>query len=62
MEFAVYSQGEELIDPDTGISLGSEEKMIGRIKVVSDVGDGKACKAIVVSGSGFSASDIVRIK
>ncbi len=62
MEFVVYSKGEELIDPDTGLSLGSEEQMIGKIKVVSDIGEGKACKAIVVSGNGFKAGDFVRIK
>lgn len=62
MEFVVYSKGEALIDPDTGISLGSEETMIGKIKVVQDVGDGKACKALIVSGSGFKANDLVRIK
>jgi curli biogenesis system outer membrane secretion channel CsgG len=62
MEFAVYSQGEELIDPDTGISLGSEEQKIGTVKVVQDVGDGKACKAIVVSGAGFKTGDLVRTK
>jgi len=62
MEFAVYSKGEELIDPDTGQSLGSEESKIGRIKVAQDIGDGKACKAIVVSGSGFKAGDLVREK
>lgn len=62
MEFVVYSQGEELIDPDTGISLGSEESLIGRVKVVQDVGDGKACKAIVVSGTGLKSGDMVREK
>ncbi|MEJ2636664.1 MAG: CsgG/HfaB family protein [Calditrichia bacterium] len=62
MEFAVYSQGEELIDPDTGISLGSEEQKIGKIKVVQDIGDGKACKAIVVSGTGFNTGDLIREK
>ncbi len=62
MEFAIYSQGEELIDPDTGISLGSEERKIGKIKVVQDIGDGKACKAIIMSGTGFNVSDLVRIK
>lgn len=60
MEFVVYSQGEELIDPDTGLSLGSEEQKIGKIKVVQDIGDGKACKAIVVSGTGFNTGDLVR--
>lgn len=62
MEFVVYSKGEELIDPDTGISLGSEESLIGKIKVVQDIGDGKACKAVVVSGSGFKTGDLVRVK
>lgn len=62
MEFAVYSKGEELIDPDTGISLGSEESLIGRIKVVQDIAEGKACKAIVVSGTGFKTQDMVRLK
>jgi len=62
MEFAIYSKGEELIDPDTGIALGSEESLIGRIKVVQDVAEGKACKAIVVSGTGFKTQDMVRLK
>ncbi|NIV72828.1 MAG: hypothetical protein GWN44_09190 [Calditrichae bacterium] len=62
MEFAVYSEGEDLIDPDTGLSLGSEEKKIGKIKVVQDIGDGKACKAIVISGSGFETGNLVRVK
>ena len=29
-EFIVYKKGEELIDPDTGISLGSEDTGYGR--------------------------------
>ncbi len=62
MEFVVYSKGEELIDPDTGISLGSEEQKIGRLKVMQDIGDGKACKAVVVSGTGFKTGDFVREK
>jgi curli biogenesis system outer membrane secretion channel CsgG len=62
MEFAVYSQGEELIDPDTGISLGSEERRIGQIKVAQDIGDGKACKAIILSGTGFNTGDLIRLK
>ncbi len=62
MEFVVYSQGEELIDPDTGLSLGSEEQKIGKIKVTQDIGDGKACKATVVSGTGFETGDLVREK
>lgn len=62
MEFVVYSKGEALIDPDTGISLGNEESKIGTIKVISDIGEGKACKAVVVSGTGFKSGDPVRTK
>ncbi len=62
MEFVVYSPGEEIIDPDTGLSLGSDEIKIGRIKVVQDIGDGRACKAVVVSGSGFQVGDLVRVE
>ena len=62
MKFWVYRPGEELIDPDTGLSLGSEEMKIGQVEVVSDVAGGKACKAIVKSGSNFAAGDVVRLK
>ena len=62
MNFVVYHPGEELIDPDTGISLGSEEMMIGKVEVISDVAGGKACKAIIKGGSNFATGDLVRIK
>lgn len=63
MEFVVYSPGEELIDPDTGLSLGSEEERLGRIKVTSNsLGNGKASKCSVIEGSGFSRGDFVRKK
>ncbi len=61
-QFVVYRAGEELIDPDTGISLGSTESKIGVIKVTNNtIGNGKASQCIVVSGSGFDRNDIVRI-
>jgi len=62
MKFWIYRPGEELIDPDTGLSLGSEESKIGQVEVISDVAGGKACKAIVKSGSNFMAGDLVRLK
>ena len=62
MVFSVYRPGEELIDPDTGISLGSEESKIGTIQYTGDIADGKAGKAIVKSGTGFDAGDLIRIK
>jgi curli biogenesis system outer membrane secretion channel CsgG len=33
--FTVYSRGEELIDPDTGEMLGSEEEKLGKVKIFS---------------------------
>ncbi len=62
MKFVVYRPGEELIDPDTGISLGSEEMKIGKVEVISDVAGGKACKAIIKGGANFATGDLVRIK
>jgi hypothetical protein len=62
MVFAVYRAGEELIDPDTGLSLGSEESKIGEIQYTADVADGRAGKALVKSGTGFETGDLIRIK
>lgn len=61
--FAIYSKGEELIDPDTGISLGAVETKIGEIGVTNNnIGNGKASTCVIRSGSGFNAGDLVRIK
>ena len=62
MKFAVYRPGEELIDPDTGLSLGSEESKIGEIEYIKDIGDGKAGTAIIKSGTNMQAGDLIRIK
>jgi curli biogenesis system outer membrane secretion channel CsgG len=62
MTFWVYRPGEEIIDPDTGISLGSEEMKVGQIQVTGDIGDGKAAKAIVKSGSNLQTGDLIRVK
>jgi curli biogenesis system outer membrane secretion channel CsgG len=56
----VYARGEELIDPDTGLKLGSEETKVGRIVVTSDIADGKASKCDVIEGSGGTRGDVVR--
>lgn len=58
----VYSKGEELIDPDTGLSLGSEERRMGTIQVVGFAAEGKVSKAILKMGGGFQKGDIVRFK
>ena len=62
MEFVVYRQGEDIFDPDTGLSMGSEETKVGRIKVKEDMLNGKACKAAVLEGTEFKVGDVVRTK
>ncbi|HIE43900.1 MAG TPA: hypothetical protein EYP78_03775 [Candidatus Omnitrophica bacterium] len=59
-KFKVYSVGEELIDPISGLSLGREEKKIGKIEVV-EVKE-KYAKAKILHGSGFKRGDAVRTK
>jgi len=61
MELDVYQAGEEIKDPDTGLSMGSEETKVAHLKVVSDMLGGKACKAKVVSGQGIKIGDLVRM-
>lgn len=60
MEFNVYRMGEELIDPVTGLSLGAEEELVGRIRA-ADVKE-KYAICDVVSGSGLDAGDMVRFE
>ncbi len=61
--FFVYRKGEELVDPDTGLSLGSVDAKIGEIKVINaDIGEGKAAQCTIVSGSGFQRGDFVRLQ
>lgn len=59
--FTVYRSGEELIDPDTGLSLGATETRVGRIRVVNNnIGNGKASECEAVEGSGFQRNDLVK--
>jgi curli biogenesis system outer membrane secretion channel CsgG len=60
MEFDVFRVGEDIIDPDTGLSLGAEETKIGTIKVTDDALKGKAAKAKVIEGKDLQNNDIVR--
>ncbi len=60
MEFDVFSVGEDVIDPDTGLSLGAEETKIGKIKVMGDALKGKAAKAKIVDGKEIKNNDILR--
>lgn len=61
--FYIYRKGEELIDPDTGLSLGSIDTKIGEIKVINaNIGEGKASQCSIISGSGFQKGDFVRLE
>ncbi len=60
MKFLVYRAGEELTDPDTGESLGKEESLAGEVMLTQVLE--KMSKATVVSGTGFSKGDVVRLK
>ncbi len=58
-KLGVYRAGQDLIDPETGRSLGKREKLIGEIALVSHTND-RISEAKVSSGAGFQAGDIVR--
>lgn len=60
MFFTVFSKGEELIDPDTGMSLGSAITRIGTVRVVQ-VSE-KFSIAETVEGSGFKRGDILKMQ
>lgn len=62
MVFFVTRKGEEIKDPDTGLSMGAEESKIGKIKATQDILNGKAMKATILEGNGFQVGDIVRDK
>ncbi|MEW6096642.1 MAG: CsgG/HfaB family protein [bacterium] len=56
----VWTTGEELIDPATGLSLGVEEgQKIGTIEI-TDVKE-KYSVAMITTGTGFKRNDIVRM-
>ncbi len=58
--FTVYSKGEELIDPVTGLSLGNALSRSGTIRV-TQVAD-KFSVAVPIEGSGFKRGDIVKMQ
>jgi len=60
MVFTVFSKGEELIDPDTGLSLGSMLSRSGTIRVIQ-VAE-KFSVGQVVEGSGFKRGDIIKMQ
>ncbi len=57
--FEVWNQGEELIDPDTGISLGSTEAKVATIEITQVLE--KFSKAKVIDGGAIQSGDLVRV-
>ncbi len=59
--FTVYKKGESLIDPDTGISLGSEDTRAGQVEVFAV--EEKFSKAHATAGSAgsFDRGDVVKV-
>lgn len=58
LRFDVFAAGEELIDPDTGLTLGRDENRRGTVEVVEVHGRYSIGRA--VSGTGFQTGDILR--
>lgn len=58
--FSVYSKGEDLIDPSTGLKLGTTQKRIGTIEVI-DVQE-KFSIAEITSGRGIKRGDLVKTR
>lgn len=58
-KLGVYRPGQDLIDPETGRSLGKREKQIGEIIIASHQNE-RVSEARVSSGAGFQPGDIVR--
>ncbi len=58
-KLGVYRAGQDLIDPETGRSLGKREKLIGEIALLNHTND-RISEAKASSGTGFQAGDIVR--
>ena len=58
-KLGVYRAGQDLIDPETGRSMGKREKLIGEITLMSHQND-RISEAKITSGTGFVAGDIVR--
>jgi curli biogenesis system outer membrane secretion channel CsgG len=58
-KLGVYRPGADLIDPETGRSLGKREKQIGELTLLNHQND-RISEAKISSGTGFQAGDIVR--
>ncbi|MCX7824116.1 MAG: hypothetical protein N2689_00980 [Verrucomicrobiae bacterium] len=58
--FTCYKPGQPLVDPDTGLNLGSKDTKYGQIEVVDVQEKFSVCKP--VGGTGFADKDIIKIQ
>ncbi len=58
--FTVYKVGEELVDPDSGMSLGVEETAAGQLQISKAMP--KFSIGAATSGTGFRQGDVIREK
>lgn len=59
-KFDVFKEGEAIIDPESGMSLGSETTRIGEVEVVAV--EEKFSKATPMNGAGFEKNNIIKMK
>ena len=59
-KLGVYRGGQDLLDPETGRSLGKREKMIGEVTLTNHQNE-RISETRITFGSGFQAGDIVRV-
>jgi hypothetical protein len=59
-KFYAYSVGEDLIDPDTGLKLGADEKLLGTVEV-RDVQE-KYSIGFLASGTGLKKGDVLKLQ
>lgn len=59
--YMVYSKGEELVDPDTGLKLGSDERLIGSIQITS-VQEKFSIGTIVGGAGAMKRGDLVKVR
>lgn len=56
-----YSKGEEIIDPGTGLNLGSEEALVGTVEV-TDIKDKYSIGTLVSEGGSLKRGDILKFR
>jgi curli biogenesis system outer membrane secretion channel CsgG len=59
-KLGVYRAGQDLLDPETGRSLGKREKMVGEIILTSHQND-RISEGRITFGNGFQTGDLVRV-